>query len=96
ASEGDHTFGLVSRKKTKDKKLNDFLDAIWNKCKTLPFAARWFAEDYSSSDIDGMLVSLVKMRLIHSYPELIEARKEPVAQAEHTVALTASGLAVLT
>ncbi|MDG6998668.1 MAG: type II methionyl aminopeptidase [Nitrososphaerota archaeon] len=92
----ENIFSLVSRKKTKDKKTNDLLDAIWNKFRTLPFTARWFAKDYKKSEIEAMLASLTKMRLIHSYPELVEARKEPVAQAEHTVATTGSGLVVLT
>ena len=94
--ESENIFGLVSRKKTKDQKLNDFLDTIWSKCKSLPFASRWFTEDYKSETIDEMLESLVRMRLVHSYPELIEEKGEPVAQAEHTVATTSRGLIVLT
>lgn len=92
----ENIFGLVARKKTKDAKLNGFLDAIWNKCRTLPFTPRWFTEDYAKKDLEQMLVALVKMRLVHSYPELIEAKGQPVAQAEHTVAPTASGFVVLT
>ena len=94
--ENENIFGLVSRKKTKDQKLNGFLDAIWNKCRTLPFAARWFAQDFKGADVNEMLATLVKMRLVHSYPELVEGRREPVAQAEHTVTPTENGMTVLT
>jgi methionyl aminopeptidase len=93
----ENIFGLVARKKTKDEKLNAFLDAIWTKCKSLPFAARWFAQEYSNKrQIDEMLKALVKMRLVHSYPELLEAKGQPVAQAEHTVTPTSTGILVLT
>ena len=89
-------FGLVARKRTKDQKLNDFLDLIWDTCRTLPFAARWFSEHYSKQQIDSMTKELIKMRLVHAYPELIESRKKPVAQAEHTIEVRPSGTVVLT
>jgi len=92
----ENIFGLVSRKKIKDSKLNNLLEAIWTKRKTLPFAARWFVEDFGKGDVNAALKELVKLRVIRSYPELIEARGTPVAQAEHTIATTASGYLILT
>ena len=89
-------YALVTRKRIKDQKLNEFMDLIWNKCRTLPFAARWFTEEYPKQEIHSMLAALLKMRLVRSYPELIEAKGKPVAQAEHTVSPTAQGIVVLT
>ncbi|MGI0078384.1 MAG: type II methionyl aminopeptidase [Nitrososphaerales archaeon] len=89
-------FGLVTRKKTKEKRLNEFLDLIWNSRRTLPFAARWFNEEYSKSELSSIIGELLKMKLIRAYPELVESKGTPVAQAEHSVATTAQGVVVLT
>ncbi len=89
-------FGLVTRKRTREKKLNDFMDLIWVHCRTLPFAARWFRESYSKPQLDSIISELLKLKLVRAYPELVESKGEPVAQAEHSVATTATGLVVLT
>ena len=89
-------FGLVTRKRTKEKKLNEFLDLIWNTRKTLPFALRWFKENYRESELRSMTGDLLKLKLVRSYPELVESKGAPVAQAEHSVATAASGVVVLT
>jgi methionyl aminopeptidase len=89
-------FSLVSRKRTKDTKLDEFLDLIWKMRRTLPFAARWFKEYYSKQDIETMISKLLKMRLIHAYPELIESKGTPIAQAEHTIRVSSTGPIVLT
>ena len=92
----ENIFGITARKRLKDKKLNDFLDLIWNHNKTLPFAARWFSEFYKKDELESMLLQLKKSHLIHSYPELIEATGRPVAQAEHTISVSATGVNVIT
>ena len=94
----ENIFALVTRKKIKDPKLNNLVETIWNRRKTLPFAARWFLEDYENNgdQVNSALKQLVKLRVIRSYPELVEARGTPVAQAEHTIATTAAGYLILT
>jgi methionyl aminopeptidase len=95
-SEIRNIFGLVTRKRTKDKKLNEFLDKIWERRHGLPFAARWFTDTYSKEQIGPMIRELLKLRLVRAYPELVESSGQPVAQAEHSVATTANGLVILT
>lgn len=89
-------FSLVARKRTKDKKLDAFVELIWNTCRTLPFPARWFKEHHSKTEIDSYIAQLLKLRILKSYPELLEAKGKPVAQAEHTVGIMAEGVVVLT
>lgn len=89
-------FSLVARKNTKDDELNRFLDAVWNKCKTLPFAQRWFEEEFAKPRIKEIVSRLVKMKLLRAYPVLVEAKGQPVAQAEHTIVATSAGFVVLT
>ncbi len=92
----ENIFGLVARKKTKDQELNRFMDLIWNKCKSLPFSPRWFVEEFPKSKIMDTVMRLKEIKLLRGYPELIETKRKPVAQAEHTVAITSSGFSVLT
>ncbi|MFI5421052.1 MAG: type II methionyl aminopeptidase [Nitrososphaerales archaeon] len=92
----ENIFAIRAKKKTKDDELNRFLDAVWNDRKTLPFAARWYEKDFSKYKIPEMISRLVKMKLIHGYAELVEAKSQPVAQAEHTIALSAKGYTVIT
>ncbi len=89
-------FSLVARKRTKDKKLDDFVELIWSTCRTLPFPARWFKEYYKKSELDSNIAQLLKARILRSYPELLEAKGQPVAQAEHTVGILPEGVVVLT
>jgi methionyl aminopeptidase len=92
----ENIFALVARKNTKDQELNRFLEVVWNDRKTLPFAARWYEKEFPKKKLLEIIPRLVKMKLIHGYAELVEAKAEPVAQAEHTVAVTASGFSILT
>jgi methionyl aminopeptidase len=92
----ENIYGLVARKNTKDQELNKFLDAIWNKCRSLPFTTRWFQEEFTKSRLKEIIPKLIRMKLIRSYPVLVEAKNCPVAQAEHTVAVTSTGFVILT
>ena len=89
-------FSIASRRRTGKAELDKFLDKVWNKRKTLPFALRWFTPEYSKQELEGMIGQLLKVRAVHSYPELVEANGTPIAQAENTVALTSAGPQILT
>jgi methionyl aminopeptidase len=80
-------FGVVSRKPTKDKNCDDFLQNIWDRFKTLPFTTRWLLSDYYERDARKMLEVLLKRKNIHAYPILVEGNYKVVAQAEHTIIL---------
>jgi methionyl aminopeptidase len=89
-------YGLVARKNTKDQELNKFLEAVWTKCRSLPFASRWFQEEFTKARLDEIVPKLVKMKLVRSYPVLVEEKNCPVAQAEHSIAVTSTGFVILT
>lgn len=78
-------FGIISRKPSRDKELDELLDHLWNKFKTLPFALRWILDKYDEKTARQLLESLIKKRNVHAYPILVEGNGKPVAQAEHTV-----------
>jgi methionyl aminopeptidase len=92
----ENIFAIAARKNTKDQELNAFLEVVWKDRKTLPFAARWYEKTFPKNKLREMLTKLMKMKLVHGYAELVEAKSQPVAQAEHTVALSSNGYSVLT
>lgn len=95
--EGDSTtiFSLISRKKTEDRKLDDLMEQIWTRYRTLPFAARYF-KDYSYGEMEKMITVLVRRRILHGYPILVEAKGKCVAQAEHTIVPQENGASIIT
>ena len=77
-------FSLVTRKRTKDDDANKMIDFIWQKFNMLPFALRWFIPEYSEKTARELLERLIKYKVVRSYPILVEANEQRVAQAEHT------------
>lgn len=78
-------FGIGSRKRTKEQKTDDFLEYLWNKFKTLPFALRWIVDEYEEKEALSLLEILVKKKNVHAYPILVEGANRIVVQAEHTI-----------
>ena len=78
-------FGIASRKRTKDQKADEFLEYLWNKFKTLPFALRWVVNDYEEQEALSLLQTLLKKKNVHAYPILVEGANRIVVQAEHTI-----------
>ncbi|MEM2759251.1 MAG: type II methionyl aminopeptidase [Nitrososphaerales archaeon] len=87
---------IATRKRTGDKDADAFLDYLWDRFKTLPFALRWALNDYEEREARMMLELLVKKKLVHSYPILIEGNGKFVAQAEHTLIPTEKSAIVIT
>lgn len=78
-------FGITSRKRTKDQRADEFLEYLWNKFKTLPFALRWVVKDYEEKEALSLLETLLKKKNVHAYPILVEGSNRIVVQAEHTI-----------
>ncbi|HET8847346.1 MAG TPA: type II methionyl aminopeptidase [Nitrososphaeraceae archaeon] len=78
-------FGIASRKRTKDQGTDEFLEYLWNKFKTLPFALRWIVNDYEEKEALSLLGTLLKKKNVHAYPILVEGANRIVVQAEHTI-----------
>jgi len=89
-------FGIVSRKPTKEKNCDVFLQNIWDKFKTLPFTTRWLLHDHEEVHARKMLEILLKRKNVHSYPILVEGNYKMVAQAEHTIILREDETKIIT
>lgn len=89
-------FSLVSRKRTKDAEADKLIDYLWEKFNMLPFALRWLVPDWDEKSARSLLEKLVKIKSIRSYPILVEANGQRVAQAEHTFIPQENGIMVTT
>ncbi|MCP8307467.1 MAG: type II methionyl aminopeptidase [archaeon] len=89
-------YALIGRKRTGDKNLDFLVEQIWKRFRTLPFTTRWLIDIFDKNEIKKILDKLVQMKILHSYPVLVEASKKVVAQFEHTLTPTESGVIVLT
>jgi methionyl aminopeptidase len=78
-------FSIGSRKRTKEQKTDEFLEYLWNKFKTLPFALRWIVNEYEEKEALYLIEILVKKKNVHAYPILVEGANRIVVQAEHTI-----------
>ena len=89
-------FSLATRKKTKDDAANKLLDSIWQKFNMLPFALRWLIPEYDEKTARKLLDILIQNKIVRSYPILVEANSQRVAQAEHTFIPQVNGVTVTT
>ncbi len=78
-------FSITSRKPSKNEEVDIFLDQLWNKFKTLPFAIRWITDSYDEPKARELVEVLIKKRNVHAYPILVEGNRKLVSQAEHTL-----------
>lgn len=63
---------------------------------TLPFASRWLEKGFSREAGKRAIQDLIRNKCLASYPVLVEATGNPVAQSEHTVLVNHDGCIVLT
>ncbi|MGB8025222.1 MAG: type II methionyl aminopeptidase [Nitrososphaeraceae archaeon] len=89
-------FSITSRKPTKDKEMDEFLEDIWNRFRTLPFALRWMLGKFDEKKAREFIEVLLKKRNIHAYPILVEGKGKIVAQAEHTLIPSNSFINIIT
>jgi len=89
-------FALASRKRTKNDDADRLQEYIWTNFNMLPFALRWLVKDWEEKKARELLEILVKKKVVHAYPVLIEGNGQRVAQAEHTFIPTENGVTVTT
>lgn len=85
----------------KKKRLNNstaenMLKKIQSEYKSLPFASRWVLSDFPGPEGVKAFSEILRSKCIHSFPQLIERSRAPVAQAGHTVIVNEEGCVVTT
>ncbi len=91
-----YIYRLTKIKPPKDKSAERLFEAIRRESLTLPFAERWYTNTLPPTEFTQAFNSLLSSRHIEAYPVLVERRRRPVAQAEHSVYLRAGETLILT
>jgi methionyl aminopeptidase len=78
------------QRSVKSPQAKRLLKKIKNNFRNLPFSQRWF-HGFSEEELNSAFQELFSRRCLASYPSLIEKKRNPVAQAEHTVIVTKEG-----
>ncbi len=89
-------FALISRKMTGKKSLDLLIEEVWSSRRTLPFTPRWYLHLFGKKELKEMIDELVKRRILRGYSILVEKKGRCVAQFEHTVMPTETGVVVIT
>lgn len=89
-------FALGSRKRTKNEEADMLQEYIWSNFNMLPFALRWLLKEWEEKKARELLEILIKKKVVHAYPILIERNGKRVAQAEHTFIPTENGATITT
>jgi len=84
------------KKRSLNGEAKKMLKYIQEEHRTLPFASRWVMRRFQGPESGDAFRQLQNAKCIMSYPQLIEKSRAKVAQAEHTVILTADGCEVTT
>ena len=95
-SQPETIFSIIARKRTGSKDLDELLEMIWSRRKSLPFTPRWFGKEFEVGKLVRHLKELEARHLVRAYPTLVEQSRRPVAQFEHTIALEKDGAVILT
>ncbi len=81
-----YIYSLIREKKVKNKLGKAVLENIRSRYDSLPFAERWLKDVVPKrSELLKVLKELVKSKILHKYPVLLEAAGGVVAQFEHTI-----------
>ena len=91
-----YIYRYVKTKGAKSVKSGKIIEDIHSRFSSLPFTPRWLEGRFTREAIGVGIQELLENKCISSYPVLVEETRQPVAQSEHTVLVTADGCSVLT
>lgn len=95
ATEG-FIYHLAKIKAPKESPPDKLFEIIRRESFTLPFAERWYTSSLPDQQFQPTFQSLVSSHHVEAYPVLVERRRKPVAQAEHSFYLRQGEALVLT
>jgi len=89
-------FRFIKSRSLANRQAKTLLKHIEENFRTLPFAERWLQNVVPKEDYKEAFRQLLKAKALMEYPIFVEASRQTVAQAEHTVLVTEGGCTVLT
>ncbi len=95
-SDAAYIYRVLREKQPKSEEARRLLNYIKENYRTLPFAQRWIFKAFPREDTPAAFEGLIRDKFIRGYPVLVEAKRELIAQSEHTILVTRGGCEVLT
>jgi methionyl aminopeptidase len=90
-------FSIYAPSKVRMRQSRKIVEHVLRNYGMLPFAERWIRKEFKSKLlVSAALKELLQNHFIRGYPVLREVSRGLVAQAEHTIMVTADGCEVLT
>jgi len=89
-------FKLKKHKSMRTPAARQLLTFMEMNFRTLPFAERWLLQSPLKNKYGEAFKEVRASHCLTEYPIFVEASRKPVAQAEHTLLLTANGCEVIT
>lgn len=96
----DSEFVYIFKNEQKDTELEGVTEKLRKHLKDrygpFPFTMRWVGTTSEKIDLELEFRKLLKAKAIRGYPMLIEKKRRPVSQSEHTVFISEEGPIILT
>jgi methionyl aminopeptidase len=89
-------FKLKKHKSMRTPEARQLLTFMETNFRTLPFAERWLLQSPLRNKYREAFKEIRASNCLTEYPIFVEVSGKPVAQAEHTLLLTANGCEVIT
>jgi methionyl aminopeptidase len=89
-------FKLKKHKSMRTPAAKQLLQYMENSFRTLPFAERWLLQSPLKNKYKEAFKEIRVSNCLTEYPVFVEVSGKPVAQAEHTLLITANGCEVIT
>ncbi|MCX8176540.1 MAG: M24 family metallopeptidase, partial [Candidatus Bathyarchaeota archaeon] len=91
-----YIYRILKDKPPKEGEEKILFNILRKKFHSLPFALRWALKASPVKDFHATFNNLIQSRHIHAYPTLIEKKRQPVAQSEHTIIIYKGKVEILT
>ena len=89
-------YRILKEKPPKNREERILLENLKKNFNTLPFALRWAIKVSPTKNFQELFYRLVKTRHIFGYPILVEKKRQPIAQAEHTIIVLEDNVEIIT
>jgi methionyl aminopeptidase len=89
-------FKLKKHKSMRTQEAKQLFQYMEREFHTLPFAERWLQEGPLKARYKEAFTEIRRLNCLTEYPIFVEVSGKPVAQAEHTLRVTANGCEVIT
>ncbi|MGP3666900.1 MAG: type II methionyl aminopeptidase [Candidatus Bathyarchaeota archaeon] len=91
-----YIYRILKDKPPKEEEEKILFNILRKRFHSLPFALRWALKASPAKSFHVTFNNLIQSKYIYAYPTLIEKKRQPVAQSEHTIIIYKGKVEVIT